>query len=246
MSDITPPNYWDEEISKKYLDYGRYFVPQRELQMRIMLDLLKGLPSLEIVLELCCGEGLLGEMVLSEFPELSYLGMDGSVLMLEAAGQRLVRFGERARLRSFDLADRSWRQLEKPVQVVVSSLAIHHLDDEGKRELFKDVYPMLAQEGIFILADMVELATAVGRSIAAEALDEAVRQRSLELDGNTAALDFFLGEGWNTYRFYDPDDIDHPSRLFDQLRWLEQAGFADLDVHFFQAGHALFSGWKKG
>ncbi len=45
-------------------------------------------------------------------------------------------------------------------------------------------------------------------------------------------------------RYLDPDDIDKPSRLFDQLNWLEQAGFSDIDVHFMQAGHALFSGWK--
>jgi len=35
------------------------------------------------------------------------------------------------------------------------------------------------------------------------------------------------------------------SLLFDRLVWLKQADFVDIDVHFFQAGHALFSGWKK-
>jgi len=28
------------------------------------------------------------------------------------------------------------------------------------------------------------------------------------------------------------------------LKWLEGAGFKGIDVHFMQAGHALFSGWK--
>ena len=109
-----------------------------------------------------------------------------------------------------------------------------------------DVYAMLAVGGVFVIADMIEPATAEGRDIAADALDEVVRQRSLELDGSTAGLDFFLQEGWNTYRYFDPDDIDHPSSLFDQLKWLERAGFMDVDVHFMQAGHVLFSGWKKG
>jgi tRNA (cmo5U34)-methyltransferase len=213
--------------------------------MKIMVDLLKGLPQVETVLELCCGEGMLAELLLDEFAGLSYLGLDGSLLMLEKAGQRLLRFGHRARLSKAELADRSWRQLEKPVQAVVTSLAIHHLDGEGKQGLFKDIYAMLLPGGAFIIADIVEPATSIGRNIAADALDEVVRQRSLELDGNTEALDFFLGEGWNNFRFFDPDDIDHPSLLFDQLKWLEQAGFGDIDVHFFQAGHALFSGWKQ-
>jgi hypothetical protein len=44
------------------------------------------------------------------------------------------------------------------------------------------------------------------------------------------------------YRYFDPDDIDRPSRLFDQLKWLERAGFVDVDVYWMQAGHAIFGG----
>jgi tRNA (cmo5U34)-methyltransferase len=244
MSTGDVSNQWDEELSRRYLDYGRYFVPQREQQMRLMVNLLQGIPQPCLVLELCCGEGLLAEMLLESLPGASVIGMDGSLVMLARTGERLSRFGNRFQPRSFDLADCSWRKPEQPIQAVLSSLAIHHLNGEGKRVLFQDVYAMLAPGGAFIVADMVEPATQPGRDVAADAWDEVVRQRSLELDGSTAGLDFFLREGWNTYRYLDPDDIDKPSRLFDQLKWLEQAGFADIDVHFMQAGHALFSGWK--
>jgi tRNA (cmo5U34)-methyltransferase len=244
MKNNIPQNQWDEETSKTYLDYGRYFVPEREGQMRIMGNLLRGVPQPCLILELCCGEGLLAELLLDELPGSTYRGLDGSALMLERAEHRLARFGDRVRLDSFDLADQSWRKLEQPVQGVLSSLAIHHLDGEGKQALFKDVYAMLAPGGAFIVADMIEPATSVSRNVAAEAWDGVVRERSQELDGNTKGLDFFLREGWNTFRYLDPDDIDHPSPLFNQLKWLEVAGFKDIDVHFMQAGHALFSGWK--
>jgi tRNA (cmo5U34)-methyltransferase len=244
MTNDNPQNQWDEETSKRFLDYGRYFVPAREQQMRIIVDLIKGMPQPSLVLELCCGEGLLAEMLLDALSSSSYWGMDGSAVMLERAGQTLARFCDRVTLTSFDLADRSWRRLEQPVQAVISSLAIHHLDGEGKQLLFKDVYALLTQGGVFIIADMVDPVTAPGRNVAADAWDKVVRERSLELDGNTGGLDFFLQEGWNTCRYLDPDDIDHPNPLFDQLKWLEQAGFVSIDVHFMQAGHALFSGWK--
>jgi tRNA (cmo5U34)-methyltransferase len=237
-------NRWDEDTSKRYLDYGRYFVPEREEQMCIMVDLLKAIPEPRHVLELCCGEGLLAELILEQLPEATYMGLDGSALMLERAAQKLSRFGERAKLGSFDLADLSWRRLARPMQAVVSSLAIHHLDGEGKRLLFKVVFGMLVQGGMCIIADMVEPATYAGRQVAADAWDEVVHRCSLELDGSTTGFDFFLREGWNTYRYKDPDDIDHPSPLLDQLEWLEQAGFTGVDVHFMLAGHALFSGWK--
>lgn len=78
MSTGDSINQWDEELSRRYLDYGRYFVPAREQQMHIMVDLLRGLPKPCTILELCCGEGLLVEMLLQELPGSNYLGLDGS------------------------------------------------------------------------------------------------------------------------------------------------------------------------
>jgi hypothetical protein len=36
--------------------------------------------------------------------------------------------------------------------------------------------------------------------------------------------------------------MDKPSRLSDQFRWLEEAGFAEVDVFWMQAGHAIYGG----
>ncbi|MCG8353033.1 MAG: hypothetical protein MI924_35155 [Chloroflexales bacterium] len=71
-----------------------------------------------------------------------------------------------------------------------------------------------------------------------------MQQRSRELDGHTAAFAFFDREGWNTFWRLDPEDIDKPSSLFGQLKWLEQAGFGEVEVHWMLAGHAVFSGRK--
>ena len=84
----------------------------------------------------------------------------------------------------------------------------------------------------------------MGGQQAAEALDDVVRWRSIGLDGNTAAFEFFRKEGWNIFRYLDPEDIDKPSPLFDQLKWLEQSGFSNVDVHWMLAGHAIFSARK--
>ncbi len=244
MTSTNPSSHWDESTSAQFLDYGKYFIPAREQQMHIIVELLRTVPPPGLVLELCCGEGLLAELILDTLPGIQYSGMDGSALMLDKASHRLSRFGERAGLAAFELADGAWRNSGRPVQAVVSSLAIHHLEGEAKRALFNDIYAMLSAAGVFVIADMVEPVTPAGRRVAADAWDEVVRQRSVELDGSTAGLDVFQRDHWNTYRYPDQDEIDHPSPLFDQLKWLEQAGFANIEVHFVLAGHALFSGWK--
>lgn len=39
-------------------------------------------------------------------------------------------------------------------------------------------------------------------------------------------------------------DLAVPSRLLDQLKWLEEAGFQQVDVYWMQAGHAIYGGEK--
>lgn len=242
-TDDTPqPSAWDERNSQTFIDYGRYFVPDREAQIETICDLIPPRDRLFNILELCCGEGLLAGALLELFPNCTVYGLDGSPEMLQQAQARLARHGERFQAARFDLADRSWRDPAWPVHAVVSSLAIHHLDAAQKQELFRDVRRLLAGGGVFVIADVIEPAHRLGAELAAKAWDMAVRQRALDLDGNTAAFDFFQRERWNMYRYFDPEDIDKPSRLFDQLKWLEQAGFADVDVYWMKAGHAIFGG----
>jgi tRNA (cmo5U34)-methyltransferase len=125
---------------------------------------------------------------------------------------------------------------------VVSSLTIHHLDGAEKQQLFQDMARLLEPGGVLLIADVIAPASRAGAELAAKAWDAAVRRRALEIDGNLDALAYFEREQWNMYRYPDVDDIDKPSRLLDQLKWLEQAGFTDVDVFWMQAGHALFGG----
>lgn len=233
---------WTEADSRAFLDYGRYFVPERETQIAIICDLVpRGQPH---VLELSCGEGLLAEAILERHPGSHVAGLDRSPAMLAAAQRRLARFGDRFRARPFDLAAGDWRTPGPPVQAVVSSLGVHHLDGAQKRALFGDLYPMLAPGGALIIADVVQPADPRGLEVAASGWDAAVRRRSLELDGDLRGLELFERERWNMYRYPEagPDPVDKPSRLLDQLSWLLQAGFADVDVYWMQAGHAIFGG----
>jgi tRNA (cmo5U34)-methyltransferase len=237
---------WSEETSRIFIDYGRYFVPERDRQMHMIAALLSYLDGPGVILDLCCGEGLLAEVLLDRLPTFTVHGLDGSAEMLQRARERLTRFGDRFRCAAFDLAAAAWRRPGWPVNAVVSSMAIHHLTGPQKQALFFDVHRMLIDGGAFVIADIVEHTNDMGQRLAAETWDKVVRKRSIDLDGNTGAFDFFVREGWNTFWYLDPDDIDKPSPLFDQLKWLDEAGFVDVDVHWMLAGHALFSARKAG
>lgn len=244
--DQTPPDRWDERGSQAFIDYGHYFVPERERQIQIMVDLLPGGDKPAAAIDLCCGEGLLAEAILAQRPAYQVFGLDGSPAMLGRAAERLARFGERFQARQFDLFDRDWPESCLPLRAVVSSLAIHHLDGPGKLALFREIHALLTLGGALVIADLVEPAQPAGWAIAARAWDETVQARSLELDGTLEGFAAFDRLRWNMYRYYDPADIDRPSGLFDQLKWLERAGFEAVDVYWMRAGHAIFGGSKPG
>jgi tRNA (cmo5U34)-methyltransferase len=81
--------------------------------------------------------------------------------------------------------------------------------------------------------------------VAATAWDQAVQEQALALDGHLRAFAEFQKLGWNMYRTELPDDIDKPSSLFEQLTWLEAAGFVAVDVYWMRAGHAIYGGVRE-
>ena len=244
-----PMAAWGEEDSRGFLDDGRFFVPEREAQIAAICALIPKMPESPDtqsahVVELCCGEGLLAGALLARFPRARVHGYDGSEAMLTHARAALAGHGERFEARRFDLHADGWRRFPWPVHAFVTSLALHHLDGDGKRRLFADLAAALAPGGALVVADLVLPASPEATALAAAAWDEEVRRRSLDLAGDLAAYERFRSTGWNLFDDPAADPFDKPSPLFDQFRWLAQAGLTAVDVYWMKAGHAIYGGRK--
>lgn len=97
------------------------------------------------VLELGTGTGETALRVLARNPGAHWTGIDGSEAMVAHARERLPG------------ADLRVQKLEDPLpqgpfDLVVSCLAVHHLDGEGKRDLFKRIAQV---SHTFVLGDVV-------------------------------------------------------------------------------------------
>ncbi len=230
---------WSEEDSRTFIQYADYFVPERKQQMQIICQLLSSAPTLHQVVDLGCGEGVLCEAILQQFPACQVTGFEGSQEMLQQANKRLASWPDRFHLQPFRLSHTSWRHFDEPVHAFVSSLVIHHLNADEKKQLYQDLYRLLAKEGILVVADIIRPTTAVGFQVAAKAWDT-----YLEQEAPSEACHYFHEQGWNYFQ-YPHDPVDQPSALYEQLNWLTQIGFQHVDVFWLQAGHAIFAGWKK-
>lgn len=235
-------NNWTEDDSKTFIDAGKYFVPNRDAQIETICDLLPQYTPDFNILEICCGEGLLAEALLTRHTNATVYGYDGSQEMRQTAQNKLAAYGSRFQAKTFDLFDVSWRKTPFPVHAIVSSLTIHHLDGHEKQTLYQDLYHLLEPQGVLIIADLIQPTHSLGLVYAAKMWDQSVQKCAQEIDGNTKAFDQFQKLQWNIFHY--PEPTEKPSSLADQLTWLQNAGFQNADVYWMQAGHAIFGGQK--
>jgi tRNA (cmo5U34)-methyltransferase len=100
------------------------------------------------VLELGTGTGETALRVRAVHPEASWVGIDSSEPMLARARERIPD------------ADLRLQRLEDELpsgqfDLVLSALAVHHLDGTGKQDLFSRVARVLQPGGLFVLGDVV-------------------------------------------------------------------------------------------
>jgi SAM-dependent methyltransferase len=143
------------------------------------------------------------------------IGLDLSPALVDAARQRFDGAGE-VRVEVHDLMQPLPSALGQ-FDVVVSALAVHHLPDERKRGLFAEVFELLLPNGVFYDLDVVAAPTAELHALS---------QAAFGFDG----------------RKQDPSD--QPARLEDQLSWLHEAGFDDVDCFWKWLELSLVGGTK--
>ena len=253
MTEATPPStdQWSDSTSQLFLEESAIFVPARAEQTATLLGLIPARQDEVFTLvELAAGGGELAETILQHFPRCQYLALDGSSVMLEQLQKRLARFKERVEVRQFDIAAQDWRtRLPMPLRCVLSSLCVHHLFGEEKRQLFHDMRKSLEPGGALLLADIIAPANQQIAQLFARQYQEIVREQSLAIRGDLSGFQRFNELEWN-YFLYDygspttPDTIDHPSLLSEQLRWLSEVGFSTVDCYWMRAGHAVYGGYR--
>jgi tRNA (cmo5U34)-methyltransferase len=100
------------------------------------------------VLELGTGSGETALRVLANQAGVGWVGIDASEPMLGRARERLPGADLRLQRLEDELPSR-------PFDLVVSALAVHHLDGAGKQGLFSRAAGVLEPGGKFVLGDVV-------------------------------------------------------------------------------------------
>jgi trans-aconitate methyltransferase len=232
---------WGQDTSDLYRRLAKVAVPARAEQIAVLLSLLPfGVDEPFRVVELASGEGRLSQAVMLAYPHARLLALDGEPSMRQETAARLAPFGDRATTGLFNLEHPDWYPQVEGAHVVISSLCVHHLDGQGKRTLFGEVYRRLIRPAALLLADLIAPYREEARALYAATWDQSAQEQS----GDTDLYERFVETQWNYFHF--PDPYDKPSPLFDQLAWLKATGFEVVDCFWLRAGHAIYGGYAGG
>jgi SAM-dependent methyltransferase len=107
------------------------------------------------VVDLGAGDGKVASLVLDWYPLSRAILVDFSEPMMAKGKHELARFGDRFRYHHWDMNAGGWPvDLPGPFDTVVSSAAIHHLDNDRKQWLASTVLDHLAPGGVFANYDL--------------------------------------------------------------------------------------------
>jgi tRNA (cmo5U34)-methyltransferase len=231
------------EVAEAFLTERSLLIPDRHRQLSVLLRILKHTAAsipLHHVVDLGTGDGILLSTVLEAFPQALGCAVDFSPPMLQQARAKLARLGSRATVLEGDLSSPNWKAgLKRPFDAVISGLAIHHLPDDRKRELYREIHALLNEGGVFVNTEHVSSPGPKGEELFNDAMTEHLFERRRE-----------KGEAV-TQEQVRRDYLERADRaanilasVNEQCEWLRQIGFRDVDCFWKYFELAIFGGWR--
>jgi SAM-dependent methyltransferase len=240
----TDKAWQSPDLAQLYLDGVRGAIPLAAEQIDVMRRVVQATqPDLRRrVLDLGCGDGLLGRALLEAYPGARVVFVDFAAAMLDAARARMDGASGGHAFLQQDYGDPAWVESVRgyaPFDVVLSGFSIHHQPDTRKQALYGEIYDLLAPGGVFVNIEHVASASAVGKALFDDLFVDALHAFH-QGRGSTRTGDDLRRE---YYARPDKDDnILAPVET--QCRWLRALGFVDVDCFMKIFELAVFGGRK--
>ncbi|MCB9359178.1 class I SAM-dependent methyltransferase [Candidatus Woesearchaeota archaeon] len=224
MTNVKPEELnYDHYASAKYDDDIVRAIPgHKEMHDVIERIARQDLVDCRKILELGVGTGITTERIHHAIPEAEYAVVDFSETMLEGARKRLSGEGI-----DFILGDYSMIDLPRENDLIVSVIGIHHQEtDDDKKMLFNKIYHALKPDGAFLFGDLF-----TSRDKRLAAYNDAMHYHHMVEN----AKDHGSLAEWAYHHKY----LNALAAIEDQISWLKETGFKEVDAMFKRYNTAL-------
>ncbi len=216
--------------------------PIREIQAEMVVRMIPHpLDSAIRVLDLCAGFGALSIAILKSRPNAKALCIDGSEELTKLGRDRTAEFAERIKFVQASLDTADWlTSTTGSYDAVVSAQAfIRFLTPERRKSLYKEIFNITSPGGCFINADDICAPTVTLRKRYRRALNQWLDDHLREPSGDTPAFVKFKEDS--------PVNHDEPRKdgfLDQELCWLREAGFEDVDCFWKFGMMTIYGGFR--
>ena len=201
------------DIKDQYTEYILRCVPRySEMQWAVLHYIPNGLKPRNI-LEIGCGTGNLSTLIIREYPESTIHLVDISDKMIEHCKEK---FSDREKIKYYCNDFRDLDQDIPDCDLVLSTISIHHIKDNEKQILFKDVYKKLTENGIFCYSDQFS------------SFDDEIYRKNISAWEKESKAKGATDSEWDMWMQHQ-DDHDHHAPLTEQINWLKNARFKTVE-----------------
>lgn len=228
---------WKSDLGVSYWKTSEADRERRRASHReLMAELLPfGVDEAFTFADLGAGTGAASRTILDRFPRANAILADFSPQMMAHGVAELAPYAGRYAYVEFDLSrPGQWPALiPNPVDAVISSLSVHHLNDTRKRGLFAEIFARLAPGGWYLNYDPVAPPDPVVEEAWLRAEDRrdpsAARKRAHRTEEEQFRYE-------NHVRYMIP--------LEPQVGFLSAAGFEGVDVYWKELDYVIYGGRK--
>jgi tRNA (cmo5U34)-methyltransferase len=204
-------------------------------QRRLMADLLPFDEGTEFTfLDLGAGTGAASRVILERHTRATAILADYSAQMMAAGEAEMQPFAGRYRTVEFDMTTGQWpAAIPASLDAIVTSMCVHHLTDERKQGLFREIFEHLVPGGWYFNFDPVSPPDRAVELVWQRANDrenpEAAHRRQHRTPEERARWE-------NHVRYIMPLDR--------HLEYMRSAGFAGISIFWKKLENVIYGGYR--
>ncbi|MCE5213610.1 MAG: class I SAM-dependent methyltransferase [Methanobacterium sp.] len=218
-----------EEEAKEYDELILKLIPKYDEMIKSLIISIPFEDSKEIkVLDLGSGTGNITIAVKKRYTNAKITCVDLAERMINIAQYKLSKYKDI----NYHLGDLRKIQFDSDYDLIISSLALHHLQtDQEKINIYHKIYDSLKEGGAFYNADNILASSKYLENVNIKQWKDFMRK-------NISSEE--IEEKWLPTYYKE----DYPAPLITQVDWLREIGFKNVDITWKYINGAVFGGIK--